>query len=303
MIQTTNQTKTPATLTISFLAFWMVTQGFCHAQTQAQRTPFVENTSPTSATPETKSCQPKPPESGSTKTKSVEPRTVENKALENKARNNLARTSSESFEVRDIEGWSVKVEKTLLNEEKDEGELALKALANHLQRIKFILPQTKFAQLQKLPIWLEHENQKLSSMQYHPGKGWLINNGHDPALAKHVHIPRSSDLTKPSMWAKHPYVILHELAHAYHDQVLGFNHREIREVFDRAKESGKYNRILDHRGNQVKHYGMNNDKEFFAEATEAYLGVNDFYPFVRAEMKQFDPDCFKLMEKIWGKIR
>ena len=36
--------------------------------------------------------------------------------------------------------------------------------------------------------------------------------------------------------------------------------------------------------------------------TETYLGVNDFYPFVRAELKEHDPKTFQLMEKIWGKI-
>ena len=43
--------------------------------------------------------------------------------------------------------------------------------------------------------------------------------------------------------------------------------------------------------------------EYFAESTEAYLGVNDFYPFVRAELKQHDPDMYELMTEIWGKIR
>ena len=39
-----------------------------------------------------------------------------------------------------------------------------------------------------------------------------------------------------------------------------------------------------------------------AEMTESYLGVNDFYPFVRGELKEHDPETFALMAKIWGKI-
>ena len=35
--------------------------------------------------------------------------------------------------------------------------------------------------------------------------------------------------------------------------------------------------------------------------TEAYFGTNDFYPFVRAELKQHDPKTFALLESIWGK--
>ena len=47
---------------------------------------------------------------------------------------------------------------------------------------------------------------------------------------------------------------------------------------------------------------LSNHKEYFAESTESYLGVNDFYPFVRAELKEYDPDMFSLMEMIWGSV-
>jgi len=53
----------------------------------------------------------------------------------------------------------------------------------------------------------------------------------------------------------------------------------------------------------VKHYGASNHKEYFAEATEAYLYRNDFYPFVYGELKEHDPAGFAVMEKTWGKIR
>ena len=75
------------------------------------------------------------------------------------------------------------------------------------------------------------------------------------------------------------------------------------EAFQSAKASKKYEKVMDHRGKQVRHYGLNNAKEFFAEATESYLGVNDFYPFVRAELKKHDPKTYALMQSIWGKIR
>ena len=105
-----------------------------------------------------------------------------------------------------------------------------------------------------------------------------------------------------SMWAQHPYVVLHELAHAYHDQVLSFDQPEVIAVYDAAKENGLYEKVLSHTGQTVQHYGMNNRKEYFAESTEAYFGVNDFYPFVRAELKTHDPRMFALLEKIWGPV-
>jgi len=51
------------------------------------------------------------------------------------------------------------------------------------------------------------------------------------------------------------------------------------------------------------HYAANNDKEYFAEGTEAYFYRNDFYPFVRAELKEHDPVLHDLLEEIWGPMK
>ena len=203
-----------------------------------------------------------------------------------------------------LEGWTLAVDPLLLKpENKATHDQAFAALANHLQRIKFITPDESLQKLQKLKIWIELDNPELGNMQYHPGRGWLLAHGHDPRLVKHVHIPRARNLYAPHMWAKHPYVVLHELAHAYHDQLLGFDHPEIAAAYEDAKQKGIYEKVLLYTGREVRHYGMNNPMEYFAEASEAYFGVNDFYPFVRAELKQHDPAMFRLMESIWGKIR
>ena len=78
------------------------------------------------------------------------------------------------------------------------------ALANHLQRIKYILPEAKVKALQKLPIWLDHHYEPLGSMQYHPGVTWLRANRHDPRLVKHVHIPRAKALLEPRPMGQAP---------------------------------------------------------------------------------------------------
>lgn len=203
-----------------------------------------------------------------------------------------------------IEGWTIAVDPQLMMEKNSEvRERAFEALANHLQRVKYIVPGDRLAQLKKLRIWLELNNPKLGNMQYHPSRRWLAANGHDPRLVKHVHIPRARQLYSPRTWAKHPYVVLHELAHSYHDQVLSFNHPSIISAFKAAKKKGIYDKVLLYTGAKVRHYGLSNHKEYFAEATEAYLGVNDFYPFVRAELKEHDPLMFSLMQKFWGKVR
>ncbi len=45
----------------------------------------------------------------------------------------------------------------------------------------------------------------------------------------------------------------------------------------------------------MKHYALTNYKEFFAETPEAYFGVNDFFPFNRAGLKEAEPEISELM--------
>jgi hypothetical protein len=93
---------------------------------------------------------------------------------------------------------------------------------------------------------------------------------------------------------------MHELAHAYHDQVLGFDHAEIQTAWARSRDSGKYKSVLHLGGKKTSHYGLVDAKEFFAEMTESYFGHNDFFPFNRAELHEEDPETFALLTKIWG---
>ncbi len=203
--------------------------------------------------------------------------------------------------VKDVEGWSVFIEPALLEGEKaKEGALAVKMLANHLQRISILVPEEPLNKMKQVGIWLEYDHPRIGGMSYHPSKGWLLANRHDPRLAKKVHIARANQLLSRQQMLKHPAVILHELAHAYHDQFLDFNNPEIVAVFNEAKESGRYEKVLLYTGKTVRHYGLNNHKEYFAEGTEAYFYRNDFFPFVRAELNEFDPKLHELLKKIWG---
>jgi hypothetical protein len=94
-------------------------------------------------------------------------------------------------------------------------------------------------------------------------------------------------------------VILHELAHAYHDQFLGFDHPEIMVAYQRYRDGGKGDATLLYDGQRVKHYALTDQKEFFAEMTEAFLGSNDFYPFNRAELLDTEPEIYRLLARIW----
>ena len=203
--------------------------------------------------------------------------------------------------IKNIEGWKIHVDPALLEGKHAEaGAKALKMLSNHLQRIAILVQGKALEKLKTCEIWIEHSHPTLHAMQYHPGIDWLKSNGHDIRLHKKVHIPQAKALISRGQMLKHPAVVLHELAHAYHDQFLTFQHPGTIKAFNKAKKSGSYDRVMLFTGQQVKHYAMTNHKEYFAEGTEAYFYRNDFYPFVRAELKKHDPDLHDVMDVVWG---
>jgi len=211
----------------------------------------------------------------------------------------------ESRTAKTVEGWSVRVDDRLLGgPDADLGARALRFLEAKLSDIKAVVPADKVKKLQALPIVLDLTHGDLGPMQYHPSAGWLKTHGYAEDLAKCVHIPRAADLPTVRNIREQPWVVLHELAHAYHDQVLGFGEPRIREAYEKYKKSGHGEKTLLYDGRRVRHYALTDEKEFFAEMTEAYFGTNDFFPFNRAELRREEPEVYALLERIWhGKPR
>ena len=199
-----------------------------------------------------------------------------------------------------VEGWTVRVDDRLLKAPDDVlGTRALRFLEGKLSDIKLVVPADKVKKLQSVVIVLDLSHGKLSSMQYHPSTGWLKANGYAEDLVKCVHIPRAADLPTKRSVNEQPWVILHELAHAYHDQVLGFDDARIKELYEKYKKSGRGDATLLYNGKRVKHYALTTPMEFFAEMTEAYFGANDFFPFTRAELTESEPEIYDLLGIIW----
>lgn len=206
-------------------------------------------------------------------------------------------------EQQEIEGWSVMVDASLLGPDADPiGPEALKVLSHQLYRISLVLPAQQVTEMRKVVIFLDREH-PLTSLQYHPNAGWLKEHGYDVAMKQAVHIPRARGLVDHARKNVQPWVMLHELAHAYHDQVLSFDNVTILKAFENVREAKSYESTLHIRGHRTKHYALTNHKEYFAEMTEAYFGTNDFFPFTYGEIKDSDPTTFEMLETIWGKRR
>jgi hypothetical protein len=205
-----------------------------------------------------------------------------------------------AHEQRAIQGWTVQVDTRLLaGPDVQLGKRCLALLDAKLMEIALVLPADKVQQLRKVTIWLDRTHGKLHSMQYHPSADWLAGHGFSTNLAKCVHLPDAEDFASPDHFRRQPWAVLHELAHAYHDQVLDFDHPDVLAAWRRIKASGRFDSVLLIDGRRVRHYALTDQKEFFAEMTEAYFGMNDFFPFNRGELKDTEPEIHALMKKIW----
>jgi hypothetical protein len=208
-----------------------------------------------------------------------------------------------AYTNRKMEGWNVRIDNRLLSGSAVQlGENALKALSAKLVDITLVVPEKPLAKLRAVTIEIDLDYGGLSPMQYHDDAGWLKENGYNENLAKCVHIPVADQLLSPYENHRMPWVILHELSHAYHDQVLGFNEPRVKAVWQKFCDSGKYKSVLTSPGSMREHYGLTNQMEFFAEMTETYFGSNDFYPFVAGELKRDEPEIYDLMSEIWGPL-
>ena len=130
-------------------------------------------------------------------------------------------------------------------------------------------------------------------MTYHPDAEWLRDHGKNPEKARCVELANARNFLK---WTREqPWMALHELSHGYHHQFLkrGFENPEIKKAFDDAMRAKRYDSVLRSNGKKEKAYAATNPMEYFAEASEAYFGNNDFYPFDRAGARATRPQVFR----------
>ena len=186
------------------------------------------------------------------------------------------------------------------------GQEAIRVLQWQLYFTKRVVGETPLEKLQQVPIWLELPDKPMynsSGAVYHWNKDWLIINRLNPDKARSIEFTDVRYLVFNGMTYQ-PTIILHELAHAFHDQVLTHAHTGIEVAYKAAMDSGIYENvasiIID---SKCKHYACSNKFEYFACASSAYFGQSDYYPFVNIELKSFDPKAYELMTAIWGERR
>ncbi len=215
-------------------------------------------------------------------------------------------TGTKDHDQRLIAGWTVKIHPRLFDDA-EALEKAMQLLRAQLDEIVRVVPAKAVAELQKVPLWINPEYPGVRPRaEFHPDGGWLRENGRDPVMAKGIEFTNVRIFEEETR--RMPNFALHELAHAYHNRTvrMSFGNLEIKAAYEKAKASGKYDRVerkdSEGRSHMDRAYAMTTPQEYFAECTEAYFSRNDFFPFTRAELKAHDAEVFVLLERLWGLV-
>jgi hypothetical protein len=203
------------------------------------------------------------------------------------------------YESRYIEEFNVLINRRLLGQQ-PEGTEAIREMESQLKQISGIVPLSPLSRLHEVCIWMELDEDPKGMGEFHWGPEWLIKKERNPKKALAVEITNARNFVQ---WSREdqPWSVLHELAHSYHCRVLGDHHPGLKHAFDNARANKLYEHVARiHHDAPEDAYADRNYQEYFAELSEAYFGKNDFYPFIREELKRHDPVGFKLLEEVWG---
>ncbi len=207
-----------------------------------------------------------------------------------------APTPTADYATSAMRGWTVRIHPALLAEEALCAAV-LEELDHQLYAIVRAVPAPALERLREIPIWAELETPKTACMCYHVSRDWLVPNGYNADKEQSVEIGNARAFLD---WTRaQPWMVLHELAHGYHDREFGYDDAAIIAAWRRMGATGRYEEVAHISGTPRRHYALVNQMEWFAETTEALFGTNDFHPFVRSELREVDPEGAALVERLW----
>ncbi len=227
-----------------------------------------------------------------------------------------ARPAYRGYMNQKIQGFNLYINKEVYrnNDDKLWKRKPLDVLDLELSTICRRLPDVTVKLLQKINIWVEWEDSDDPDLakgvvaKYYGVQGnttlWSLNKHKHPKKANNIEIINMRSLTRehqPNV-RLHRCVLLHELSHAVHHQLFGPKNALIRTAYQQAMNRGLYSEARFASGRIRKPaYASKNDREYFAELSCAYMDKLHYYPFTPEELKEYDPQGYRLMEILWGK--
>jgi hypothetical protein len=168
-----------------------------------------------------------------------------------------------------------------------------------VRKVLDVLPLEARQFIRDIPIWIENDPKAENTAVYYSGGRWRVDNQENASKQKSITVLNIHYFMQAAK-VYDSWVLLHEMAHAYHDQKIGFQEPSVIAAYENAKIKNLYapGRLKDGR-TVPSAYALTNPREYFAEMTEAYFGVNDYYPHSREELRDYDRPGFDIMKNLW----
>ncbi|MGL6097383.1 MAG: anthrax toxin lethal factor-related metalloendopeptidase, partial [Fimbriiglobus sp.] len=209
----------------------------------------------------------------------------------------------EGYKRHVIEGFTVLVNKEVLDADVEKYERKpLEVLELELKMVVTVLPPKTVDLFRRLTLWVEWDEVVTPTNSragrpvaiYYGGNQYsLLAEGKQPLKAKTVTVLSMRSLTEEHQPKTDSgrCVLMHELAHVVHDQLVGRDNPNIQAAFQQAMQRRLYDRDA---------YLCTNDAEFFAELTNAYFDQLGYFPNTREQLKAHDPVSFQVIDAVWG---
>lgn len=215
-----------------------------------------------------------------------------------RADSSATKTSTETYE-----GHQILVAKQLTDSQSVEVRKAIDWIKWELFYIKNVFPEASYKAIKNTRIVLTTDNPKLPKIAFHPSVEWFVNNGFSETEAKlfekSIVISDIKNFSVSREFQK--FMILHEMAHAvFFAKLTDEKFKRVQSLFEKAKAKGLYKKVLHYNGFKLQSYAYSDLAEYFAEGSESYFSLNDFFPFNRAELKSYDPELFSFLVEYWG---
>lgn len=222
-------------------------------------------------------------------------------------------TTTKQYISTTLGGWPVRLDADL-----DPNDERLRPLAQDLEVLCKCLPRhaSKFLQ-RSTPLWINDTFQygpaacpiEAKTCCFHPDVEWLKEMGCHEEKKECVELYDLDDYNDSRDCWKTGGVMLHEYAHAYHYKFLkkGYENKEIRDCYKAAMKQKLYECVGVHgpQGPTAKAYACENQMEYFAELSAAFLGglddeeFNKWYPFNRKQIAEHDPKAYEMLKRVW----
>ncbi|HEX4589538.1 MAG TPA: hypothetical protein VH120_06395, partial [Gemmataceae bacterium] len=214
----------------------------------------------------------------------------------------------DGYERREMEGFTVYINKEVFKHPVDRfGRHPLTVLERELNDLRRILVPRIVSVLQEAPVWAEWDRTSrwmpnALALYYHRGSESVLRE-HDIDERKSGCIEVLSlrilgEQRSPGT-ALQQIVILHEMAHAVQDRMIGWDNPELLATFQQAVERKLYDEVNDRFGRRTRAYARSSPAEYFAEVSCAFLDSCNYFPFNYSQLQGYDPAGFAFVERVW----